>query len=106
MFDLPVAHLGVAEDGRLFEPFSLNAAGLAGPGFNFLRGFLRWVVEKLERFERRDFEMNIDPIQQRAGNLRDVFLNLQRVALTIFLRSAEYRLNPWRKKIAEDDCRQ
>ena len=50
MFDLPVAHLGVAEDGRLFEPFSLNAAGLAGPGFNFLRGFLRWVVEKLEWF--------------------------------------------------------
>ena len=67
LFDLPVTHLGVGED-RGGESFLLDEAALSCSGFDLGGSFLNRVRQEFGRFQGRDLQMNINPVQQRPGN--------------------------------------
>ena len=80
---LAVGHVGVVTGRRLDE-----AGRLPLPGGDHLLPHLvarraRRAAGKLAKRDRRDLDMNVDPVQQRAAYLAHVTFNLRRRAMAI-----------------------
>jgi hypothetical protein len=68
-------HLGIGVDLCPFEPFPLNVAGALHPGGNGGRAFTIVSADQFPVFYCRDFNVNVDSIQQRAGKSGAVAVN-------------------------------
>src|SRR5215217_5321679 len=90
LFDLLRAHPCVAVRLRVrAEACLLTLAGLHDALPNCGRSLLRTRAGDVSVFHRRHFNVEIDAIEQRAGNALPVTLHLQRPATTFALQVAE-----------------
>ena len=78
-FEFPAAHAGVAGDLRfLLETFLLTLAR-GDDAFADLRGgFAGFAAGDLAEFDGRDFDVQIDAVEQRAGDAAEIILDLAR----------------------------
>jgi len=79
-FDVAAAHLRIAMDQGAGKPLGLD---LARPGDPFADGPRRFCGGRFEQVfvrHRRDLDMDVDAIHQRAGNFGTIALNLLRCA--------------------------
>ena len=75
-------HLRVAVDAAVAEAFFLNrSAGFDTQGDD-LRCFGVGAVDEIAVFDGRDFDLNVDAVEQRAGDLGTIALNNYRRAGT------------------------
>lgn len=73
-------HLGVGVNFRPFEALALPLAGSFNPAGYGGGAFTVGPLSQVAVFYRRDFDVNVDPIQQRAGNAGAVAVNIARSA--------------------------
>ena len=76
LLDVAVGHLGIAVNLHPLESIELDLSGCVDP-FLDLPGRLSGIATRqVPVFHGRDFDMNIDPVHQGAGDLRPIPLNL------------------------------
>jgi hypothetical protein len=68
LLDEAGCHLGVAMDFSAFVAFQLESAGMFHSLGNVCRAFRIAPVGKVAVFDRRNFNMDVDPVQQRTGD--------------------------------------
>ena len=83
------AHLGVGVNLPIDKTLQLDGAGGIHPLSYLTRTFSGIFVGELLITQSRHFDLNIDPIKQRAGNLGPVALDLQWRAGAFLLRIGE-----------------
>ena len=77
--NLKCAHPRVPGDFRfVFETDMLAFAGGYDAFADFCRGFARAVARNFAEFHRRHFDVQINAVEQRAGNTSKIILNLAR----------------------------
>jgi hypothetical protein len=78
--DIARAHLRVGVDGPFLKPSKLDVARVIDALANRFRGFAGIAAGKILVAYRRHFDLNVDPIEERARYARAVALDLQRRA--------------------------
>jgi len=71
-FQMPGGHLSVAVKTLAGEAIALNIPGRVNPSFDGFRIFTGTFSGQIPVFDRRYLDVNVDAIQERAGNLRPV----------------------------------
>src|SRR5262249_27256158 len=74
----PRSHLRVTKEATLTITGELNIARSIDPFANRCRRFSRGALSQFAIFDRRNFDMNIDTVEQRSGNPRPITLDDQR----------------------------
>lgn len=74
--DLPGRHPAVAENAEALEPLLLDLPGGVDAALDLRRGFAAGAGRQLPVFHRGDFDVNVDAVQERPGNLRPVLSDL------------------------------
>ena len=87
--DISRAHLGVGVDVSFLKPLQLNRPRIIDALANHLRGFSGVAAGEVLIADRRHFDLNVDAIEERAGDARAIALDLQRRADAFFLRIGE-----------------
>lgn len=80
---MAVAHLGVAVETVFCEPGLLDGSGLSHPHTDDGRGFGRGVAGDFFVLKARDVDMNVDPVEKRAGYFFQVAANVTGDATTL-----------------------
>src|SRR5262249_31329528 len=84
--DISGAHLGVGMDVSFLKTLELDVTSLIDTLANHLRGFPSIATGEILIAYRRHFDLNIDSVEERAGDARAIALDLQRRADAFFLR--------------------
>ena len=74
---MAVGHLGIAVNLHPFKSIELNPSGIINPSLNLARRLSCLTTRQIPILHCRDFNVNIDSVHQRAGDLRPVALNLR-----------------------------
>ena len=83
LLDLPRVHLRIAQDTAVLKAGVLTSSGRIYARADHARRFSGRAVAQLGIADFRHLNLNIDPIQQRAGNLCAVSLHLCRRTATM-----------------------
>ena len=76
LFDQRTGHSSVKRTAGSSEPLLLHLPSLVHTFFNFCRSFCRRPVFQVGNRHRGQFDLNVNPVKQRAGNPADIFGNL------------------------------
>src|SRR5262249_2860407 len=87
--DQPGRHLSVTEDILSIEALKLNSSRPHNALANCRAGFGRNVARQLSELHRRHVDVDVYAVEQRAGYLRDVALDLDRAAFAVPRRIVE-----------------
>ena len=101
LFDLPRIHLSVGKDAGAFESFFLYRPGPGGSLLYLLRRLGCCVAEHLGCGQGTDLKVNINAVDERSGNLGEIFLNLQRRAVTFPIGIGE--ISAWARVHGSDE---
>jgi hypothetical protein len=77
LLDMAVGHLGIAVNIHPFESIELILSSRIHPSLDLPRGVSCLTARQISIFDGRDLDVDIDPVHQRAGDLRPVPLNLR-----------------------------
>ncbi len=75
--DVPIGHLGVTMDLGPFKPLGLDSARLIDSLLQYPGGFAGISSRQILVLHGGHFDMNIDPVHQRTGDLGTIPLNLR-----------------------------
>jgi hypothetical protein len=87
--DISRAHLGVGVHVSFLKPLQLNRPHVVDPLADELRGFAGVAAGEILIADRRHFDLNVDAVEERAGDAGAIALDLQRRADAFFLRIGE-----------------
>jgi hypothetical protein len=87
--DVSRAHLGVGMDGFFLKALELDVTRTIDPLANELRRFAGIAAGEILIADRRHFDLNVDAVEERAGDARAIALDLQRRADAFLLRIGE-----------------
>ena len=87
--DVSRAHLGVGVDVSFLEPLQLNRPRVIDPLADELRRFAGVAAGEILIADRRHFDLNVDAVEERAGDTGAIALDLQRRADAFLLRVGE-----------------
>ena len=87
--DVSCAHLGIGVNVSFLKPLQLNRARIVDPLADELRRFAGVAAGEILIADRRHFDLNVDAIEERAGDAGAIALDLQRRADAFFLRIGE-----------------
>jgi hypothetical protein len=84
--DISRAHLGVSVNVSFLKSLQLNDPRIIDPLADELRRFAGVAAGEILIAYRRHFDLNVDAVEERAGDPGAITLNLQRRADAFFLR--------------------
>jgi hypothetical protein len=88
-------HLGIAVEAEALEPFALYTARGENALADHGRFFRLLILRQLFVLNRRHLDMQIDPVQQRPRNPRQVSLNQRRRARAVMQYIPEIAALAW-----------
>ena len=94
--ELAITHLSIAVNTGAFKPLCLHGASSADPVQNFRRAGGRVVLcSQVSVRDSRDLHMDVDPVQEGAGNFGAIPVNFRVGARALMIGIREISAGIW-----------